>query len=105
MVTADEDGLVVSLTTTVNLFWGSQIMVPETGSPPLPLHVADGVVVLNDEMNDFSYPGSTNAFGYVASPGNYPQPGKRPQSSISPTIVDFCNGTFFFATGAAGGSR
>jgi gamma-glutamyltranspeptidase / glutathione hydrolase len=33
MVTADEDGLVISLTTTVNLFWGAQIMVPETGSP------------------------------------------------------------------------
>lgn len=32
MVTADEDGLVVSLTTTVNLYWGAQIMVPETGS-------------------------------------------------------------------------
>ena len=56
-------------------------------------------------MNDFSTPGTTNAFGYVASAGNYPQPGKRPQSSISPTIVEFANGTFFFATGAAGGSR
>jgi gamma-glutamyltranspeptidase / glutathione hydrolase len=56
-------------------------------------------------MNDFSSPGSTNAFGYVASPGNYPEPGKRPQSSISPTIVEFSNGTFFFATGGAGGSR
>ena len=56
-------------------------------------------------MNDFSTPGTSNAFGYVASPGNYPAPGKRPQSSISPTIVDFANGTFFFATGAAGGSR
>lgn len=32
MVTADENGLVVSLTTTVNLYWGAQIMVPETGS-------------------------------------------------------------------------
>jgi gamma-glutamyltranspeptidase / glutathione hydrolase len=56
-------------------------------------------------MNDFSSPGTSNAFGYVANPGNYPEPGKRPQSSISPTIVDFANGTFFFATGAAGGSR
>jgi gamma-glutamyltranspeptidase/glutathione hydrolase len=56
-------------------------------------------------MNDFSSPGSVKTFGYVASPGNYPEPGKRPQSSISPTIVEFPNGTFFFAVGAAGGSR
>lgn len=61
--------------------------------------------MLNDELNDFSSPGTSNAFGYVASPGNYPQPGKRPQSSISPTIVEFPNGTFYFGTGAAGGSR
>ncbi len=63
------------------------------------------IVVLNNEMNDFSSPGSSNAFGYVANPLNYPQPGKRPQSSISPVIVDTPSGTFFFAVGAAGGSR
>ena len=33
MVTADDSGLVISLTTTVNLYWGAQLMVPETGSP------------------------------------------------------------------------
>jgi gamma-glutamyltranspeptidase / glutathione hydrolase len=104
MVTADETGLVVSLTTTVNLYWGSQIMVPETGSNR-PFEPVLMKVVLNDEMNDFSSPGTSNAFGYVASAVNYPQPEKRPLSSMCPTIVELPNGTFYFATGAAGGSR
>lgn len=93
IVTSDRNGMAVSLTTTVNLLFGSKIMVPETG------------VILNDEMNDFSIPGSSNAFGYIPSPANYIRPGKRPLSSITPTIVDFANGTFYFAVAAAGGSR
>lgn len=93
IVTSDCSGIAVSLTTTVNLLFGSQIMVPETG------------VILNNEMNDFSIPGSSNAFGYIPSPANYVRPGKRPLSSITPTIVDHANGTFYFAVAAAGGSR
>ncbi|CAK4034553.1 gamma-glutamyltranspeptidase like [Lecanosticta acicola] len=93
VVTSDVSGLTVALTTTVNLLFGSKILVPETG------------VILNDEMNDFSIPGSSNAFGYIASPANYIRPGKRPLSSISPTIVEHANGSFYFATSAAGGSR
>src|ERR1700761_7614061 len=91
---ADASGMVISLTTTVNTLFGSQVIVPSTG------------VIMNNEMNDFSIPGTTNAFGYIASPDNYIRPGKRPLSSISPTIVEFlANGEFYFATGAAGGSR
>lgn len=61
---------------------------------------------MNNEMNDFSIPGQTNAFGYIASPANYIVPGKRPLSSISPTIVEHLdNGTVFAALGSAGGSR
>lgn len=91
---ADADGLVITLTTTVNTLFGSQVIVPSTG------------VIMNNEMNDFSIPGTTNAFGYIASPNNYVQPGKRPLSSISPTIVEsLSTGQFYFATGAAGGSR
>ena len=75
VVTTDCTGMAISLTTTVNLLFGSQIMVPETG------------VILNNEMNDFSIPGSSNAFGYIPSPSNYIRPGKRPLSSITPTIV------------------
>ncbi|KAF8308059.1 gamma-glutamyltranspeptidase [Clavulina sp. PMI_390] len=93
MTIADSDGMVISLTTTVNLYFGSLIMVPETG------------IVLNDEMDDFSSPGSSNSFGYIATPANYIVPGKRPLSSMSPTIVEDSHGNFVFATGAAGGSR
>ncbi|KAL9025442.1 MAG: hypothetical protein Q9196_005735 [Gyalolechia fulgens] len=94
IVTADASGMAISLTTTVNLLFGSQLMVPETG------------VIMNNEMNDFSIPRSSNAFGYVPSPSNYVRPGKRPLSSISPTIVEFlANSTLYFVVGAAGGSR
>lgn len=93
IVAADKSGLAISVTTTINLLFGSQLMVPETG------------VIMNDEMNDFSIPGSSNAFGYIPSPANYIRPGKRPLSSISPIIVETANGKLYFVIGAAGGSR
>ncbi|CAE6470101.1 unnamed protein product [Rhizoctonia solani] len=92
LVAADASGLVVSLTSTVNYYFGSQLMTE------------DGIV-LNDEMDDFSTPGTSNGFGYIATPANYIAPYKRPLSSISPTIVEDADGNFRFATGAAGGSR
>ncbi|KXS98518.1 hypothetical protein AC578_5520 [Pseudocercospora eumusae] len=93
IVAADASGLAIALTTTINLLFGSHLMVPETG------------VICNNEMNDFSVPGASNAFGYIPSPVNYVRPGKRPLSSITPTIVEHANGTLYFATSAAGGSR
>jgi gamma-glutamyltranspeptidase / glutathione hydrolase len=93
IVAADSSGMAISLTTTVNLLFGSKLMVPETG------------IIMNNEMNDFSIPGSSNAFGYVPSPSNYIRPGKRPLSSISPTIAEFPDGTLYYVIGAAGGSR
>lgn len=94
IVTADASGMAISLTTTVNLLFGSQLIVPETG------------IILNNEMNDFSIPGSSNSFGYRPSPANYIRPGKRPLSSISPTIVEhLSNNSLYFVVGAAGGSR
>ncbi|KAI4196378.1 MAG: hypothetical protein LQ346_003237 [Caloplaca aetnensis] len=94
IVTADASGMAISLTTTINLLFGSKLMVPETG------------VIMNNEMNDFSIPDSSNAFGYVPSPSNFIRPGKRPLSSISPTIVEFlANSTLYFVVGSAGGSR
>lgn len=93
VATADHTGLAISLTTTVNTLFGSKIMVPETG------------VIMNNEMNDFSIPGTSNAFGFIPSPANYVRPGKRPLSSISCTIVEKADGTLYFVTGAAGGSR
>lgn len=56
-------------------------------------------------MDDFSTPGQTNAFGYPPSPANYIVPGKRPLSSMSPSIVTDRNGDVKIVTGAAGGSR
>ncbi|KAF9517932.1 hypothetical protein BS47DRAFT_1389394 [Hydnum rufescens UP504] len=88
LVTADEDASRVLLISTL-VHWS---MVPETG------------VILNNEMDDFSSPGSSNAFGYIATPANYIAPGKRPLSSISPLIAEDAEGNFVFATGAAGGS-
>ena len=93
VVTADASGLAISLTTTINLLFGSTVIVPDTG------------VIMNDEMNDFSVPGVRNAFGFIPSPANYIRPGKRPMSSISPSIVEFTNGSLYYVTGAAGGSR
>ena len=93
VVVSDASGMAVSLTTTVNLLFGSNVIVPETG------------VIMNNEMNDFSIPGSSNAFGYLPSPNNYIRPGKRPLSSITPTIAEHADGSLYFVVGAAGGSR
>ncbi|CED82833.1 Gamma-glutamyltransferase [Phaffia rhodozyma] len=93
LVVGDEDGLAVSVTTTVNLYWGSRIMTPEYG------------VILNDGVDDFSVKGRRNAFGYIPSPANYIVPFKRPLSSMSPLIIDDPSGKFMFASSCAGGSR
>ncbi|KAL9034468.1 MAG: hypothetical protein Q9214_007028 [Letrouitia sp. 1 TL-2023] len=91
---ADASGLAISLTTTVNLFFGSHIMVPETG------------VIMNNQMNDFSIPSTTNAFGYIPSPANYIRPRKRPLSSLSPLLIAHsANNTLYALVGSAGGSR
>lgn len=93
VVTADASGMAASLTTTVNLFFGSRVMIPETG------------VIMNDEMNDFSVPNVSNVFGYYPSPANYVRPRKRSMSSIAPIMAEFANGTLFAVLGASGGSR
>ncbi|KAK0099423.1 hypothetical protein ONS95_003508 [Cadophora gregata] len=93
IVTSDRSGLSITLTSTVNLLFGSQLVVPETG------------VIMNNEMNDFSIPGIPNAFGFVPSPINYIAPNKRPLSSVTPIIVTHPNGTLYLTIGAAGGSR
>lgn len=91
---ADASGMAVSLTTTINTFFGSHVMVPETGVP------------MNNNMDDFSVPGMTNSFGYLPSPANFIRPGKRPLSSMSPLIAEVRDGKrLYFVLGAAGGSR
>ncbi|KAI9146030.1 gamma-glutamyltranspeptidase [Paraphysoderma sedebokerense] len=88
----DKDNNAVALTSTVNLWFGSRMMNPETG------------IILNDQIDDFSIRGSSNAFGLPPSPMNYIKPGKRPMSSTVPTIVEY-NGQFELAIGGSGGSR
>jgi gamma-glutamyltranspeptidase / glutathione hydrolase / leukotriene-C4 hydrolase len=90
---ADRNGMAMALTSTVNLPFGSQVMDPVTG------------IILNDEMDDSSTPGVANAFGLRPSPYNYPEPYKRPLSSISPAIIEHPDGSFLLALGGSGGSR
>ncbi|WNO10087.1 gamma-glutamyltransferase [Teredinibacter sp. KSP-S5-2] len=76
IATADKDGNWVAITTTVNTSFGSKVIIPGTG------------VVMNNQMDDFSaLPGVPNAFGLVGAEANAVQPGKRPLSSMSPTLV------------------
>ncbi|TEB06228.1 gamma-glutamyltranspeptidase [Coprinellus micaceus] len=89
----DKSGMAVSLTSTVNYIFGSQVLDPVTG------------VILNNEMDDFSTPGVPNGFGLFPSPYNYPQAGKRPLSSTVPTIIEHEDGSFYAAVGGSGGSQ
>jgi gamma-glutamyltranspeptidase/glutathione hydrolase len=87
------DGWAVSCTETINLLFGSLLAVPQWG------------IVLNNEMDDFAtQPGIANAFGLVQSDRNAPAPGKRPLSSMSPTIV-LEDGKVRLIAGASGGPR
>jgi len=90
----DRFGNAVALTQTLNLLFGSGITVPGTG------------IVLNDQMDDFSIaPGVPNAFGLVDVRGaNAIAPGKRPLSSMTPTIV-LKDGKPWLVTGSPGGPR
>jgi gamma-glutamyltranspeptidase/glutathione hydrolase len=89
----DAEGNAVALTATVNLQFGSGIVVPGTG------------ILLNDEMDDFdAAPGVANAFGLEGAGANLPAPGKRPLSSMSPTMVFGRDGRLLLAVGSPGGS-
>eukprot|EP00842_Homolaphlyctis_polyrhiza_P005094 jgi/Hompol1/5586/HPOL_002002-RA len=86
------DGEAVTLTSTVNLLFGSRVMDAVTG------------IILNDQMDDFSIPGVSNAFGLAPSPYNFIHPGKRPLSSSVPTIFEK-DGHVKAVAGASGGSH
>ncbi|KAB1199976.1 Gamma-glutamyltranspeptidase 2 [Morella rubra] len=71
----DRERNAISMTTTVNSYFGSQILSPSTG------------LVLNNEMGDFSIPMNVSAGLPPPAPSNFISPGKRPLSSMTPTIV------------------
>ena len=91
---ADRDGGLVALTTTLNTAYGSGISVPGGG------------FLLNNEMDDFTAkPGAANAYGLRQGGQNAIAPGRRPLSSMTPTLVLRGDGTPLLATGSPGGSR
>lgn len=91
IATADKDGNWVAITTTLNTSFGSKVVIPGTG------------VLMNNQMDDFAIqPGVPNAYGLVGNEANSIAPGKRPLSSMSPTLV-LKNGKPFMTLGAAGG--
>ena len=89
---ADQFGNVVSNTYTINFSYGSGIVVPGTG------------MLLNNEMDDFTAkPGFPNGYGLIQGEANSVSPGRKPLSSMTPTIV-FKDGAPWLATGSPGGS-
>jgi len=87
----DSDGNAVAMTTTINTGFGSMVVAGKSG------------VILNNEMDDFAArPGKPNAFGLIQGEGNAVAPGKRPLSSMSPTLVTR-GGKLVMAAGASGG--
>ena len=89
----DKDGNAVAVTYTLNDWFGARVTAGSTG------------VLLNDEMDDFTIkPGVPNLYGLVQGKANAIAPGKRPLSSMSPTIVSK-DGKLFMVVGSPGGSR
>ena len=89
----DAEGNAISLTVTLNGSYGSGVVADKFG------------ISLNNEMDDFTTrPGEPNMFGLVQGYGNRVQPGKRPLSSMSPTLIEK-DGRIVMTLGAAGGPR
>ena len=88
----DKEGNAVSITTTLNSYFGCKVLVEGAG------------FFLNNEMDDFSVkPGVANQFGLLGAEANAIQPGKRMLSSMTPTIVEK-DGNLFMVVGTPGGS-
>lgn len=88
----DDEGNAVAVTTTLNFTFGSGYSVDGAG------------FLLNNEMDDFSAkPGSPNGFGLIGGAANAIEPGKRPLSSMTPTLV-LKDGAPWLVTGSPGGS-
>jgi gamma-glutamyltranspeptidase/glutathione hydrolase len=89
----DKEGNAVALTVTLNGSYGSAVVSEKYG------------IALNNEMDDFTTrPNKPNMYGLIQGKGNYVQPGKRPLSSMSPTLIEK-DGKIVLAIGAPGGPR
>jgi gamma-glutamyltranspeptidase/glutathione hydrolase len=89
----DSAGNAVAVTTTINSYFGAKVIAGDTG------------FFLNNEMDDFTLkPGAPNMHGLVQGATNVIAPGKRPLSSLSPTIV-LQDSKVFMVLGSPGGSR
>ncbi|MGE0762407.1 MAG: gamma-glutamyltransferase [Bdellovibrionales bacterium] len=89
----DKNGKAVAFTVTLNGNYGSRVVTERFG------------IALNNEMDDFTtHPGQANQFGLIQGQGNVVQAGKRPLSSMSPTLVEK-NGRVVLALGSPGGPR
>ena len=89
----DSDGNAVSNTYTLGYSFGSGVTIPGTG------------ILMNNQMNNFAYRyGDSSIEGRVASPGNKFEPGKRPMSTMAPSMVFNKEGQLTLVTGSPGGS-
>lgn len=86
-------GNAIALTSTINTYFGSKVVSPSLG------------IIWNNQMDDFSNANASNFFGLATNHNNFPEPGKKPLSSMSPSILLSPSGKVRLVGGASGGPR